>query len=205
MHASRPTLCPLVTGTELFEIAAVCNAVCMLQAQRSNVARQILSLLPPAVLRCHRGRPIKTRQSKSWQAVWINPEDIIGAAAQGQSVRTCDGSYMQWCFAKGSWPSAPCPPCSPHPAAEGLLISPHMYRDHLCSTAYEALTNAADAAGQLEASIGAADGRVPTPGSPRSRGREAERRRQRAARHRWQQRLAAQRSSSLQEVLVEAV
>lgn len=82
-----------------------------------------------------------------------------------------------------------------------------MYRDHLCSTAYEALTEAAEAASQQEASSGAADRSAPAPGSPRTRGRQDERRRQRAraARHRWQQRLAAQRSSSLQEVLVEAV
>ncbi|PRW60300.1 alpha beta-hydrolase isoform B [Chlorella sorokiniana] len=116
-------------------------------------------------------RPIKTRQSKSWQAVWINPEDII---------------------------------------AEGLLISPHMYRDHLCSTAYEALTEAADAASSQDASSGPPDGRGAAPGSQRShvmgaRVKQDERRRQRAARHRWQQRLAAQRSSSLQEVLVEAM
>ncbi len=93
----------------------------------------------------------------------------------------------------------------PHPAAEGLLISPHMYRDHLCSTAYEALTKAAEAASQQEASSGAAEGGGAAPGGARLRGRQDERRRQRAARHRWQQRLAAQRSSSLQEVLVEAV
>lgn len=104
------------------------------------------------------------------------------------------------------------PPCpTAPPAAEGLLISPKMYRDHMCSTAYEALTRAAEAASQQEASGGAQEGsRGAAPGSPHvraaaARGRQDEWRRQRVARHRWQQRLAAQRSGSLQEVLVEAV
>lgn len=89
-----------------------------------------------------------------------------------------------------------------------------MYRDHLCSTAFEALTAAADRAGQLEGGQpadadwgppeeAAARQAVATRAAEQRRRRQAEEaRRPRAARRRWQQRLQAQQSGSLQEVLI---
>ena len=101
-----------------------------------------------------------------------------------------------------------------------------MYRDHLCSSAYEALSAAAGRAEELETgpppSVHATVDARPPPGRPASgtgpghggaaaarRERERARRqdewqRQRAARRRAAARLAAQRSGSLQEVLISA-
>ncbi|KAL4421634.1 hypothetical protein ABPG75_010925 [Micractinium tetrahymenae] len=119
-------------------------------------------------------RPIKTRVAKEWDAVWIRPEDII---------------------------------------AEGLLVSPHALRDHLLSTVYEALTAAASRMEDMESGApgalsGEAEARpapapAPAPRRPRVRGPAPPLPRS-AAQRRWRQRLQAQRSGSLQAVLIEA-
>lgn len=132
---------------------------------------QPLSMYPPG--RIIFLRPIKTRVVKEWDAVWIQPEDII---------------------------------------AEGLLVSPHMLRDHLCSTAYEALTAAAARMKDMESGApsalsGTADARPHMARQLRQQRAAARRElrlRQEAARRRARQRIRAQRTSSLQDVLIEA-
>ena len=103
-------------------------------------------------------------------------------------------------------------------AAEGLLVSPHMLRDHLCSRAFEALVAAAERsengglqlAGTVDARSSPGDGPAPhvtvrhQTHQERQRRQLEERRRQRAARKRWQQRFQQQRAGSLQQVLIEA-
>lgn len=183
-----------------------------------------LSMYPPG--RVLFLRPIKTRVWKEWDAVWIEPEDIIGVPASwdmGCSFlrrRLLGLNCPTYCWMLQQSITELIPSCPSTRAAEGLLVSPHMLRDHLCSRAFEALVAAAERAenGGLQLSGEEnAHSRGPSDGPPsrvtaghlthqeRQRRQLEERRRQRAARRRWQQRFQSQQQvGSLQQVLIEA-
>lgn len=64
-------------------------------------------------------RPLKARQARQWDAVFVAPEDLIG---------------------------------------EGILVSPTMLKDHLCSRVNEALESAAERAAAAEGTAGEEEG-----------------------------------------------
>jgi hypothetical protein len=151
-------------------------------------------------------RPIKTRQAKEWDAVWVQPEDLIGGWVGVAGRGTPADDHTSKC----STSHQRAPDFLPlhlvvRHAAEGLLISPHMLRDHLCSTSFSALLVAASRAERLDGSeselAGQAEARQRVAAAAAVPGRRVPRR---AACERLRQRMDAQRAGSLQQVLIEA-